>query len=131
MRASISNLRRAPGWPLVAAFVTTFAVASCEDDPGATVKITGARPFRDPSKNVGVDVDLLGHEGLGGSVGVYCIRVVFVDPTDVREECRSDLGDGDTQTLRFVGGNVQAGKKINVRVRLDATDQGLELVAPP
>ncbi len=105
-------------------------VAACEDSPGATVTLTDARISRDPAKNVVVEIDLLGHERLGGRVGTYCLRVTFVEEADVRDECKKDIEDGDTRTARFVGPNLAPGAVVKVRLRLNATDERRDLVAP-
>lgn len=102
----------------------------CEG-PHASVDITDARVSRDAARHVVVEIDLEAQENLGGNIGTYCVRVTFTGQTDYREECRADLEDGDTKTVRFVSnGDLPVGAQIVVRVRLGATDIGRDLAAP-
>jgi hypothetical protein len=76
-------------------------------------------------------VDLEAQEGVGGNVGVYCVRVTFAGQPAYREECRADLEDGDTKTVRVVSdGDLAPGTAITVRVRLGVVDVGRSLAAP-
>lgn len=106
-----------------------LALGAC-DAPRATVGVTDARASRDAAGRVVVVVELQASEGLGGNVGSYCVRVSFAGEAD-REDCRADLEDGDTVTLRFVSsGALPAGAAIGVRVRLGAVDVRRTLAAP-
>jgi hypothetical protein len=102
------------------------------DDPGASIEVVDARVSRQPDKRVVVEADLVGHEGLGKNVGIYCTRVTFPGQAQPVEECRADLEDGAIKTVRFVSDNdIDPLQNIVMRVRLDARDVMRTLAAPP
>jgi len=108
-----------------------MAAMAC-DGPGASIEITDARAFRGADNRVVLDVDLRAHEALGGSVGIYCTRVTFAGQGNPAEVCSADLEGGDTKTVRLVSdGDLEPGAAITIRVRLDRTDVGRSLAAPP
>jgi hypothetical protein len=102
------------------------------DTAGASLQIRDARASRDAQRRVVVDIDVRAHESLGGNIGTYCTKVTFTGQTDARQECKADLEDGDTKTIRMVSdGDLPEGAMIVVRVRLAAVDDGRTLFAPP
>ncbi len=101
------------------------------DEPRASIEIADARAFRTPDQRVGVDVDVVAHEGLGKNIGMYCTRVTFSGQENPAEVCAADLEDGDTKTIRFVSDKwIAPGAGIAIRVRLDRVDVGRSLAAP-
>lgn len=117
----------------VMTLLCAVVVSGC-DDPDVLIDVTDARVYRQADKTVAVEVDLEGHERLGKNLGTYCVRVTFVpeDPA-YHEDCKADLEDGDTKTVRLVSTKTDLlpGSAIRVRVRLAAVDVGRDLAAPP
>jgi hypothetical protein len=112
-------------------FAALLGAGAC-GDPGAAVEIRDAQASRDAVRRVVVDVELLARESLGGNVGTYCVRVTFTGQAEPREQCSTDLQDGDTKVIRFTSdGDLPPNVPINIRVRLGSVDVGRSLAAPP
>jgi hypothetical protein len=128
MRNVLSSVRA--GLVVAISVAIAGAIAGCED-PGAALEITGARAARTPDKRVTVEIDLVASEGLGKNIGIYCTRVTFAGQEKPAEECKADLEDGDTKTVRLVSEkDLPDGAAIAVRVRLGNVDIGRSLAAP-
>ena len=104
------------------------------DGPKTSIEIVGAHATRMADQRVQVDVEIVGDEGLGHSVGVYCTHVTFEhDDQDhpVDDVCKKDLEDGDHETVTLASKwPIPPGSAITIRVRLQAVDVGRSLVAP-
>jgi len=112
--------------------ITIGAAALGCEDTGAAIEILDARAFRAPDNRVVVDIDLRGHESLGGNVGIYCTRVTFAGQENPAEECSADLEEGTVRTVRLTSEkDIAPGAAITIRVRLDRVDVGRSLAAPP
>lgn len=115
---------------LHSALLLIAALGGC-DASDAGIEIVGSRVWRAADKRVAVEVDLEAHERLGDNIGTYCTRVTFAGQTNVVEECRADLEDGDTRTVRVLSeGDLPEGAAITVRVRIAGIDVGRTLLAP-
>ena len=114
----------------ISACLLSFVPAAC-DDAGAAIEIDDVRAGRDEARRVVVEVHLEARESLGGSVGIYCVRVTFAGQPAFREQCQADLADGDRKMLRFVSdGELPEGARIDLSVRLGGVIEGRSLAAP-
>jgi hypothetical protein len=89
------------------------------------------RFFDATSHRVLIQLDLLGHDQLGGSVGWYCIRTTFPqDPAPVTS-CFDDLSDGGRKVFTATSINDQNNSaSIDVTIRNNDVDDGRTLIAP-
>jgi hypothetical protein len=113
-----------------------LGLCGCGDDPRASLEITSVRAMRvsDVDRRVVVDVDSEASEGLGGSIGYYCVSVLFPFSEDYVDQCGSDLQDGDTRSFSFVSerADLPGGSNIRVQARVGKKQTGLEdLPTPP
>lgn len=110
----------------VVLFVLTLA--ACEG-PRASIEIEDARVSRDAANKVVAELDILAHDQLGGSVGLYCSQATFPGEPPI-DRCDADLEDGDRRTLRWVSTGTPGPGVVNVRVRLGNVDNQRSLGFP-
>jgi len=114
------------------AYVSLLLLLAC-DGARASVEIEADHvAFLDAtSRRVVIQLDLLGHDQLGGGVGWYCIRTTFPKDPGPVTTCANDLSDGDRKSVRITSVNDQDNSaSIDVRLRSNDVDDGRTLVAP-
>lgn len=112
--------------------LSVLACASCSGSR-SSIEIEDARSSwvnLSANRHIYVDIDVLAHDQLGGSIGPYCATLVIPFQSNVRV-CDDDLSDGDRKTVRVEsGGDVTDGVKIGVILGNAGVNIGRDLIGP-